>query len=315
MKIKSVLFAAMVLCLVTCSPRGAAQYRLVVLSPRVGAAITGGERSQFGLFPGVAEFGQATLYRRLDSTFAYLIILQSSKPGTTAIVLTTTSAAMCSTAERIDHYEGLADGSYIMGTKPVVLESLSTIPVDGDPFRPGERGYVASEWDRLPLAGPVDGLERLRFLTPEFGLGVEYRSFKADGLFAVQTSAASGSALMFVLGAYLPLASRVSLGMEAGMGSPLVQGSAFIQANLPLHRSGDLSLLAGAGVTFARYSSSEGLIIHMGGTGLYLTAGVRFKVVACSVDFFTMESKQTVFEGKSASLDLSGLSFNMKLLF
>ena len=101
--------------------RNPATDKVVILSPRVGNEIDLGERDRFGLFSHLKGFVSAVFFQTPDTVY-YVRISISGKQGTTEdTCIEFTERAMLMMAERIEHYEGLVDGSYMMNQSPVAV--------------------------------------------------------------------------------------------------------------------------------------------------------------------------------------------------
>jgi hypothetical protein len=130
--------------------------KVLIISPRVGPEIDSLEREQFGLFRSYPNFSRAIFYFVPDSTF-FVRIEQKTPSRTTDTTVFCSIGFVRMLAEKVDHYEGLLDGTYHMGDEPATLQVLGENRTAADtllsspaaPHRVGTRQFTDSSF--LPI--------------------------------------------------------------------------------------------------------------------------------------------------------------------
>jgi hypothetical protein len=128
MKKKYVLYAIVfILILVQININAQQSNKVVILSKRVGLSVEKSERDYFHIFGGLKDFKCAVVY--LSPSGKYFVKFTSQKQGSVEKDTTIfySEISILNLAEKIDHFEEIADGTYTMGeTTPI----LSTEEVD-----------------------------------------------------------------------------------------------------------------------------------------------------------------------------------------
>lgn len=100
--------------------------RVVVLSPRVGAVIDSSERDHFHLFQQIKNFHSAMILENPDSTYFAWIVLKEANGNATDTAVWYSKSYLLMLAERINHFEELAEGRYQMGENPATLQGVGS---------------------------------------------------------------------------------------------------------------------------------------------------------------------------------------------
>ena len=172
--------------LLIAGPSGFAQITgdLVILSPRVGEYIDAAESEFFHVFQSVKGLQRAHVIVTRDSLLYVIFEIENppSPPKTEYIQYSPTLLNVI--AEKIEHIEGLTDGTYVMGTQPAILTTIhGTSPAVRVPTlaprRPtaSEERYRRNLEDVLPLAGPVVP-RSTRY--PQFGMTAGVSTYNPD---------------------------------------------------------------------------------------------------------------------------------------
>jgi hypothetical protein len=101
--------------------------KVVILSKRVGLTVEKSERDYFHIFGSFEDFKRAFVY--LSPSGKYFVKFTSQKQGSVEkdTIIFYSEISILNLAEKIDHFEELADGTYTMGE---TLPILSTVEVD-----------------------------------------------------------------------------------------------------------------------------------------------------------------------------------------
>jgi hypothetical protein len=119
-------------CMLLFSPwalRGQIAGDLVILSDRVGEYIDAGERDRFHLFQNINGFRSAQVVQTADARFIVVFEIEIPPAPPRVEYREYSSGILMIIAEKIDHLEGLLDGSYVMRTTPASLRTVAGTPV------------------------------------------------------------------------------------------------------------------------------------------------------------------------------------------
>jgi opacity protein-like surface antigen len=141
--------------------------KVVILSPRVGAAIDASERDRFRLFPQIEGFKQAVIYKTPNNTYYIVIISVTPDGNTKETTVGYRESDLLALAERIEHFEDLEKGIYHMGQQPATL---------GVADRQGQA--VMQQPDLLPFAAHAGEFELESY--PNWGFGIGLSTYSPD---------------------------------------------------------------------------------------------------------------------------------------
>lgn len=172
---------ALLFALLIAGPSSSAQVTgdLVILSPRVGDYIDSAESAFFHVFQNVKGLQRAHVIVTRDSLL-YVVFEIDNPPMPQKIEYVQYSLTLINLiAEKIEHIEGLIDGTYVMGTQPAALRTIhGTSPAVRVPTRMAGRPNPVSEpYDALPLAGRVVPMTA-RY--PQFGFTAGVSTYDPD---------------------------------------------------------------------------------------------------------------------------------------
>lgn len=174
---------ALLFALLTTGPSSSAQITgdLVILSPRVGEYVDAAESEFFRVFQNVKGLQRAHVIVTRDSLF-YVIFEIEDPPLPPKIKYVQYSHPLLNMiAEKIEHIEGLTDGTYVMGTQPALLTTIhGTSPAVRVPTPTASRPRAGTErypHDALPLAGRLVP-KTTRY--PQFGFTAGISTYSAD---------------------------------------------------------------------------------------------------------------------------------------
>ncbi len=178
---KRSLFFAFSFALLSGGPLAQDSSRIVILSPRVGPKIDKAKSDYFRLFTKIENFESAEFRQITDSTYCAHIILKGKDGSERDSIINYDKMSVLIMVEKINHFEELAGGAYIMGTDPPKLRSVSDSQLN-----PTDRSRVSRQpatWNfipnRLPLA-PDSIDERLIIDYPRSGFGIGASSYSTD---------------------------------------------------------------------------------------------------------------------------------------
>lgn len=124
---------------------------ILVLSPRVGAKISAGERSYFRLFPQFDDFVEAVVFATPGGAFHVRITREPEKGVFRDTVVEYGSHTLLMVAEKINHFEALSLGRYQIGDDPTAIRNTDGMVVLHSP-----------RINRDSLALQLDTIERAR---------------------------------------------------------------------------------------------------------------------------------------------------------
>ncbi len=140
--------------LLIAGPSGFAQITgdLVILSPRVGEYIDAAESKFFHVFQSVKGLKRAHVIVTRDSLLYVIFEIENPPlpPKTEYIQYSPTLLNVI--AEKIEHIEGLTDGTYVMGTQPAILTTIHgtspavRVPTRRHAVRPPPKNDTDETW-------------------------------------------------------------------------------------------------------------------------------------------------------------------------
>jgi hypothetical protein len=134
--------------------------RIVILSDRVGPVVSADERQRYHLFTQFKDFSRAVVLQLPDSSCAIRFTLVSSGGLRDTLVRYSWTAIMLM-ADRIEHFEELENGEYVLGSSPPALKYSSPGPAGSTEFVPrGVRMAPESvlSWQEAGEQGPDGSL-------------------------------------------------------------------------------------------------------------------------------------------------------------
>jgi hypothetical protein len=105
--------------------------QVVILSEKVGQEIDAREREYYHLFSQIEGFHSARIIRTPDGTFEVRFLCAGADGKISSRILQYEGATLLNMAEKIDHFEELKSGDYIMGSRPAklrVITAQSSVP-------------------------------------------------------------------------------------------------------------------------------------------------------------------------------------------
>ena len=218
--------------------------RVVTLSDRVGPVISRDKREKYNLFTQFNDFRQAVVLQLNDSSCAVRLTLVSAG-GLRDTLVPYSWTAIMSMADRIEHFEELENGEYVLGSSPPALKYFSPGLTGSTEFVPrgvrrspesvlswqeaGQQGADSSMPFRaisgtphgeesLPLA-TVFGLHMPR-LYPSFAFGIGLRTISPDlsGLTAASGTPASHASVLLDFLPEVLVTEEIGVQVDLGFG-------------------------------------------------------------------------------------------------
>ena len=195
----------------------AGQERLyLVLSPKVGMEIDSLEAGAYKLFRSFRSFQYARVFQTIDKRF-WIEARQGSENGIPRdSVFEITGKLVLQYAERIDHYDELARGTYFLGSStpfvvyedgtPLSIQAKRTMSDSGLPLPP----------DQLPLAQNAALLPRPMFPTIHVDFGIGYMNNDCSSLSPLGAGG-GGFAVPVCLLLHVPFSEEFPLSFRGGV--------------------------------------------------------------------------------------------------
>ncbi|HUI65953.1 MAG TPA: hypothetical protein VL126_14005 [Bacteroidota bacterium] len=339
----SALFLAILAQAAYSQPRGDSA-RAVTLSERIGPVISAADARRYHLFSSVAGFSSARVVQLRDSSYEVVFRMDfaSGSESDTAVAYPRTTIYLL--AEKIDHFEELENGTYVMGSSPPVLhhgdEWISVPPANRAtaPNMPPPAKVIPARADRsldlLPLH-VVPGLSMPESF-PSLSLGICISSNNPD--FTGLESAYGGRHPFSVtpLGLFSveihwikEIATQMDAGESFGGSDRMdVLDIALIVYARPF-ASPNIRPFAGIGAAWASlHADEQSVVTEAGGSGMYLTGGLELVLgTKTSIDLFasysSIEKVSSEFLGVNlfqpviipVSVNLSSFRLGLRLKF
>lgn len=218
--------------------------RVVILSDRVGPVISPDKREKYHLFTQFRDFNQAVVLQLRDSSCAVRLTLVSSGGFRDTLVRYSWTAIMLM-ADRIEHFEDLENGEYVLGSSPPALKYSSPGLTGSTEFVPrgvrmapesvlswqeaGEQGPDGSLPFRavsgtprgdesLPLAPAID--HHMPRYYPSLALGIGLRTLSPDlsGLTAATGTPAISEGILLDFLPELLVTREIGVQVDLGFG-------------------------------------------------------------------------------------------------
>ncbi len=95
--------------------------KVIIVSPRVGREVDAGEREHFKVFTRIVGFDHAVFYQRTDSSYVAHVVYQSGRGVINDTLIEFSRVQLTMLAEKINHLEGMENGTYHFGDDPPKL--------------------------------------------------------------------------------------------------------------------------------------------------------------------------------------------------
>jgi hypothetical protein len=218
--------------------------RIVILSDRVGPVVSPDERQKYHLFTQFKDFSRAVVLQLPDSSCAVRLTLVSSG-GLRDTLVHYSWTAIRLMADRIEHFEDLENGEYVLGSSPPALKYFSPGSTGSTEFVPrGVRRAPESvlSWqeaeqqapdsslpfravsgtahgdESLPLAPVID--QHMPRYYPSLALGIGLRTISPDlsGLTAATGTPAISEGILLDFLPELLVTGEIGVQVDLGFG-------------------------------------------------------------------------------------------------
>ena len=255
--------------------------KTVILSPRVGQEIDSTERAYFRIFSHIIGFERATMFQRSDSSYFVRVTFQPVYGTMRDTIIDFPEIQVFMTAEKINHFEGIIDGSYRLGmdpARPTYADGKTTSGKNAGLQNHGTNigSGLYADWlplvpdsvDELLIDDPIGiwmGVGLSSYAPDYCGLSVAYRAvegkYRAQGILVGHREPSFGSSTVLWLNFKFRLSGEFLILLDAGTQLDGEVGfkaaAASLQYNLRMFSQGAVHPYVAAGIGHYRISATQ----------------------------------------------------------